>query len=254
MNGARNIVAVYQLQNYLDVSVQPNSAPLPQGEGWYNAGDTTTLTISGQTIDNQDGSRLVFQGWNVDGQSLQSGVSLPVKMDSPHVVVAQYKQQYYLKVLADQGVPYGQGWYDAGSTAQIFVSTPASTTYGVSWVFNGWQGGVQSSGQTSSVLMDGPKTVIASWRSDPTVLNLTILAAVVAAILIVAAVVAYAAMGRRRNPNKIVAPYQQTALKPVGTSTTQSASTPVTKHTPPVKKKIVQQDEDTEATDATKTQ
>jgi len=254
MNGVRSIVAVYQLQYYLDVAVQPQSAPMPQGEGWYNAGDTPTLTMSGQILDGQDGSRLVFQGWNVDGQNLQGGVSFHVKMDSSHVVVAQYKQQYYLKVLTDQGVTYGEGWYDAGSTAQIYVSTPASTSYGVSWVFNGWQGGVQSSSQTSSVLMDGSKTVIASWRSDPTVLNLTILAAVVSAILVVAAIVAYVALGRRRNPEKIVAPYQRPALKPVGASTAQSTSAPLTKSTAPVKKKTVPQDQDTEATDTSNTQ
>lgn len=238
VNGASKVVAVYQLQYYLDVSVQPQSAPLPQGEGWYNAGDGTVLTVAGQLLGGQDSSRLVFQGWNVDGQNLQAGVSLPLKMDGPHVVVAQYKQQYYLKVLTDQGVPYGEGWYDAGSSAQVYVSTPVSTAYGVSIVFNGWQGGIQSQSQSASVLMDGPKTVIASWRADPTILNLTIIVTVVAAVLVVAGILAYVTLGRRRNQGKtITSTTQQPALKPVQVPTAAPASKPITKDVPPLKKK-----------------
>ena len=35
MNGAMQVTAVYQLQYHLDVGVQPLTAPLPQGVGWY---------------------------------------------------------------------------------------------------------------------------------------------------------------------------------------------------------------------------
>jgi hypothetical protein len=53
MNGPRNITAVYQLQYLLNVGVQPQTAPLPQGEGWYNAGDTATLSIPAQVLNGQ---------------------------------------------------------------------------------------------------------------------------------------------------------------------------------------------------------
>ena len=196
VNGAMKVTAVYQLQYYLSVQSQLQGAPVPQGAGWYNAGDTATITSSGQPVGDSS-SRIVFQGWSVDGQSSQSGPSLSVTMDAPHSVTANYKQQYYLTVLSDQGVPYGQGWYDAGSTAQIFVSTPISTSYGVSIVFNGWQGDVQSNSQTTSVQMDRAKTAIASWRTDSTVLYLTIAAGIIA-ILVAAAIIAFAVVGRGR--------------------------------------------------------
>lgn len=237
MNSVKKVTAVYQLQYYLSVGVQPQNAPVPQGEGWYNAGDTTVLSVTGQMLGGQDDSRLVFQGWNLDGQNVQ-GLSLPVKMDGPHSAAAQYKQQYYVKVLSDQGVPYGEGWYDAGSTAQVYVSTPISTQYGVSIVFNGWQGDLKSSSQSSSLLVDGPKTVIASWRSDPTVLNFTIIAGVIIAVLIVAAVVAYAALGRRRNNTwRAMPPAQQPALKPVQVPSETPASKPMITDASPIKKK-----------------
>jgi hypothetical protein len=233
MNGARKVIAVYQLQYHLSVGVHPLSAPLPQGEGWYNAGDTATLSVNAQILGGQDGSRLVFQGWSVDGSGVQASATLPVTMDAAHVVTAQYKQQYYLKVMTDQGVAYGEGWHDAGSTAQIYVSTPVSTEYGVNIVFNGWQGAIQSSSQSSTVVMDQPKTVIASWRSDPTVLNLTIILSIVVALLIVGGVLAYVVLSRRPSrlqPAKPV-PTQATPTK------TSDVSPPVKKKSTPVKKK-----------------
>jgi len=118
-------------------------------------------------------------------------------MNSPHTVTAVYGQQYYLNVQTDQGVTSGSGWYDSGSTAQIYVSTPVSTSYGVSIVFNGWQGDVTSSSQSTSVLMDGPKNVIATWRADSTILYLTIAAVIVAALLIAGGLIAFLAGGRR---------------------------------------------------------
>jgi hypothetical protein len=117
-------------------------------------------------------------------------------MNSPHTVTAVYGQQYYLNVQTDQGVTSGSGWYDSGSTAQIYVSTPVSTSYGVNIVFNGWQGDTQSSSQSTNVLMDGPKNAIATWRNDSTVLYLTIAAVIVAALLIVGGLIAFTARGR----------------------------------------------------------
>jgi hypothetical protein len=195
LNGAMKITAEYQLQYYLSVNAQPQNAPAPQGAGWYNAGATATVQNGGQTI-GDSASRLVFQGWSVDGQAPQSGPTLSVVMNTPHNVTALYGQQYYLNVQTDQGVAYGSGWYGAGSTAQIYVSTPISTSYGVSIVFNGWQGDIQSGSQSTTVLMDGPKNVIATWRTDSTVLYLTIGAIIVAAVLIVAGLIVFVARGR----------------------------------------------------------
>lgn len=229
MNGAKKIVAVYQLQYYLSLSVQPGNAPLPQGQGWYNAGDTVTLTSAGQTLGGNGGSRLVFQGWNVDGQSTQAGVSLMLKMDSSHSAAAQYKEQYYLKVLTDQGVAYGEGWYDAGTTAQAYVSTPMSTSYGVSIVFNGWQGDIQSNSQSTNVVMDKAKTVIASWRTDSAILYLTIALGTIAALLVVGGIIAYVVTGRSR--------FRELRPSPGGGRYTPASETPARTKSLPLEKK-----------------
>ena len=235
MDGPRNITAVYQLQYLLSVGVQPQAALLPQGAGWYDSGDTATLSVPAQVLNMQDGSRLVFQGWSVDGQATQPAATLPVKMDSAHVVTAQYKQQYYLSVRTDQGIAYGEGWYDAGSTAQIYVSTPANPSYGVSFVFNGWQGDTQSSSQSTTVLMDKPKTVIASWRTDQTILNLTIALGIIAAFLIAGGIIAYAVLSRRTvHPQTLKSVPTGEAKLPQNSD----VSTPLRKKTTPQKKDL----------------
>ena len=176
MDSSKIITAVYQLQYYLSVTAQPSVAPTPLGgNGWYNAGDAATLIIPEQTINQTVGSRLAFNGWTVDGTTNQTGSSLSVMMDAAHTVVAQYTQQYYLNVTSNEGVTSGQGWYNAGSNAQISVTTPPSPMFGVNWVFDGWQGSTQSSSQTTAVTMNGPMSIVATWRADYTVLYATIL-------------------------------------------------------------------------------
>lgn len=186
MDGSKTVTAVYQLQYLLTVSVQPSNAPSPQGSAWYNAGDSASLSVPSQTVGGNDGTRMAFVGWSVDGNS-QVTPTLNLQMNGPHTVVAQYKQQFYLTIATDQGAPSGQGWYDAGTYAAVNVSTPPSPSYGVNMVFNGWQGGVESpTGQSTRVLMDGPKTVVATWRTDSTLLYATI-GAVLLAILVAGA-------------------------------------------------------------------
>jgi hypothetical protein len=184
MDSSKTVTAIYQTQYLLTVTAQPANAPSPQAGGWYNAGDTATLTAPSLNVGGSDGSRLLFNGWNVDGNS-QTGSVLNLQMNAPHTVTAQYKQQYYLTVSSDRGVTSGSGWYDAGTTVPISVSTPLSPSFGVNLVFNGWQGGVTSSSQSTQVVMDGPKSVTATWRTDATQLYVTI-AAVIVAILLVA--------------------------------------------------------------------
>ncbi|HKM50544.1 MAG TPA: hypothetical protein VJZ75_05140, partial [Candidatus Bathyarchaeia archaeon] len=146
--------------------------------------------------------------------------------------------QYYLTINSDQGAPSGAGWYDAGSYAPISVSTPSSPSYGVNMVFNGWQGsGVQSSSQSTQVMMDGAKTVTATWRTDATLLYATI-AVVLVAILLIAAAGFYSTARRRREtptqpataPQPLNNPKQTTRRHrtptPPDVSTTQSPDNP----------------------------
>jgi len=201
MNSAQTITAQYQLQYFASVTQQPSSAPTPQGGGWYNGGSTATITAPSQNVNMGSGSQLVFNGWTVDGNN-QGGSTLTLQMNAPHTVVAQYVQQYYLTVQSPQGVTSGQGWYNAGTNAPISVSTPPSPMFGVSYVFDGWQGSMQSSSQSTTVLMNGPMTVTAAWHQDSTVLYATIGAII--AIVAVAGAVLY--KSKHKKPSAAASP------------------------------------------------
>jgi uncharacterized repeat protein (TIGR02543 family) len=215
MDASKTVTAVYQLQYYLTVTVQPSNAPSPQGSGWHNAGDTVPLTAPSQIVGGSDGTRLVFNGWSVDGNS-QTGSVLSLQVNAPHSVTAQYKQQYYLKITTDQGVASGEGWYDAGSTAQVSVTTPESSTYGVKILFTGWTGDIQSTDQSVKVMMDGPKTMTATWQTNSTVLYETI-AAILVAIALIAAVGIYSSGRRKRETSTMK--YAPGAAGPSGPQT-----------------------------------
>src|SRR5208337_3272083 len=136
MTSSSTVTAVYQPQYLLTLSAQPSGAPSPQGSGWFNSGSTASISVPSQTVSQNPGSQLVFSGWTVDGSSSQGGSTLSLQMNAPHVVVAQYTQQYYLTVQSPQGVTSGQGWYNAGSNAQLSVTTPPSPMFGVNYVFD----------------------------------------------------------------------------------------------------------------------
>ena len=192
MDSAKTVTAVYQTQFYLTVNSPANISTV-QGGGWYNANDSATLIVPSLIVGNTI-SRFVFYGWNVDGINGPLSITLKVHMNAPHTVDALYKQQYYLTVASDQGPTSGTGWYDAGTQAQISASTPPSPAYGISIAFNGWNGTVNSpSSQSTTVLMDGPKTVTATWRADASVLYATLLA-----IIAVIAVTTYLVATRRK--------------------------------------------------------
>jgi hypothetical protein len=221
MDGSKTVTAMYQTQYYCSVT---SNAVSPQGTGWYNDGDTLSLTVPFQ-VGGNDGRKFVFDKWIIDGATSQTGTALTLQMNTPHKVVAQYKQQFYLKVATDQGVPSGEGWYDANTDAQISVSTPDSSSYGVRIVFNGWQGDVQYVSQSTKVLMNGPKTVTATWRTDATVLYQTILGIGLAAALVIAVIGAYLLSSRRGK--------EVTMADPDSKASAESGTTELTNVQPP---------------------
>jgi len=182
MDSPKTVTAVYQMQYFLSINTPQNVSSI-QGGGWYNAGDSATLAAPAIIIGGTD-RRLAFSDWSLDGVNVTTNSTLTVLMDTPHTVNAEYKQQYHLTVTSDLGATTGTGWYDAGSQAAISATTPPSPAYGINMIFNGWNGTVSSpANQSTTVLMDGPKIVTATWRADATVLYATGAAAVILVIV-----------------------------------------------------------------------
>ena len=183
MDSAKTVVANYELQCYLKVSVDPPGIVAAVRDGWYSSGESAAVAAVPQLVSGSQGVRYVFQHWTIDSVPV-SGNSVEVVMDVPHTVVAHYKVQYLLTVSSEYGIVQGGGWYDAGSSATFSVTTPVETSYGTRQIFERWTGDSQSSSPTAVVTMDSPRTVRAVWRTDSTVLYATIALGIVGAFLL----------------------------------------------------------------------
>lgn len=106
--------------------------------------------------------------------------------------------EYYLAVVSLYGSPMGAGWYEANGIASLSVS-PASVSMsgilgllGAEYIFDGWTGDLTGNSANATIVMDGPKTVTATWRTDYTQ------AYAIVGILIVLALLAGALIKKRR--------------------------------------------------------
>jgi len=118
-----------------------------------------------------------------------------------------YKKQYYLSVTSPYGTTSGTGWYDDGSTVPFSLDTRTIPMpglvgpLGARYVFDKWAGDMSTSDVQSSVVMDGPKSISATWRTDYSILYLII---VVIAAAVVGGIVAYRRLSRRRRDHTMV--------------------------------------------------
>ena len=132
--------------------------------GWYDAGSAATFAITSIIVDYGNGTRRLFSGWTGDYNGGDSIGTL--NMDGPKTVTANWKTQYFLTIQSDYGNPSGGGWYDAESTAEIFVITPYPRERGIQYVFVGWTGSIVGNTPATSLTVDEPKTLIANWKTQ----------------------------------------------------------------------------------------
>jgi len=204
MTSAKSVVANYQLQNFLKVSVDPMGIASATGEGWYLPTESVTVGPVPSSVSGGEGTRYVFQQWTIDSAPV-SGNSVQVMTDAPHTVVAHYKTQYLLTASSDYGIVQGGGWYDAGNSATLSVTTEVDTSYGVKQIFVKWTGDTESTSATTTITMDSPHTLRAVWRTDSTILYATIVLAICAAFALGIGLTMFA-IARLREPKPAPAP------------------------------------------------
>jgi uncharacterized repeat protein (TIGR01451 family) len=95
---------------------------------------------------------------NTDNNACQSVTSVTVTL-----------QRYYLTVSSPYGTPGNEGWYDSGDTAYAALDI-GEVDYGngTRRKFTHWSGDASgtSHAQSDPILMDGPKTAIANWKTQ----------------------------------------------------------------------------------------
>jgi len=169
VNGLVQVVKPPKIQYFLKIRTEPENVTTILGEGWYEVDTSVNLTAP-YIVPTSAGIRYLFLYWDVDGVSYGLGVNtIAVVMDGNHTATAHYVMQYYLTVQSPYGTSGGAGWYNAGSVAYATLNLGLlEHGNGTRRVFTGWGG--DASGvlynQSNPILMDGPKTAIALWKTQ----------------------------------------------------------------------------------------
>jgi len=236
MNSGKTIIANYELENYLKVSVDPTAVTAVSGSGWHSSTESVSLGPVPAMIAAGNNARYLFEHWTIDGSRV-SGTSVYVETNIPHTVVAHYGTQYRLTILSDYGVTTGEGWYDAGSDATLSVTTQVEGSFGVKQVFDRWTGDIQSPYPTETVLMNSPLTVRALWRTDSTVLYAAMAAGVSGVLVLAVLLVALVLMRRTGTEPTPVAPVEAVGVVETVPGKTERPHTTKKKAKPPPKTK-----------------
>ena len=161
------MIRVAPISYYLEVNTDPEGVTTIPGENWYNEGTEVTLTAP-DIVPVSTGMRYRFNYWDVDGTQ-EDGKSITVIMDADHTATAHYILEYYLNVSSPFGTVSGEGWYENGTTAYARLDTDV-VDHG-NWtrrVFIGWGGDASGTNyaQSEPIIMDGPKTAVANWKTQ----------------------------------------------------------------------------------------
>lgn len=132
---------------------------LPVSSTWMEGG-THTVSVP-EFVSVAEGTRYAFVSWS-DGDDLPDRT---ITSSESMLLEAEYKTQYYLTVEADYGRGYGEAWYDEGSEASFWVSS-GDAYRSDPWYrsFGGWTGDSDASSQEATIVMDGPKSVRATYK------------------------------------------------------------------------------------------
>jgi PKD repeat protein len=126
----------------------------------WGAGTTHTLSVPEFVLDGE-GTRYLFTSWS-DGNTSTSRTATALEIVT---LIANYKTQHYLSVESEHGMPQGEGWYDEGREVMFSVAGG----YALHRTFGGWSGDSTADSPLASIVMDGPKTVRATWTLSPSV-------------------------------------------------------------------------------------
>ena len=157
------ITATFQVQYLLTVASPRGSAACGVADCWYNASAIATFSVTPSTIAGPVGTRYVFARWS--GDSTATTANATVAMTTPRTVTAVWRTEHLLTIVSAYGSPQGAGWIAENATANVTVEETVEVN-GAMYRFAGWTGDATSTIRALGVLMDGPKTIHATWETS----------------------------------------------------------------------------------------
>jgi hypothetical protein len=97
------------------------------------------------------------------------GPASPILVSENVTIIGNYKTQYYLTVISSYGATGGEGWYDSGTTAYATLDIGiVGHENRTRRVFTSWGNDASGTNYTRSspILMNGPKTAVANWKTQ----------------------------------------------------------------------------------------
>ncbi|MGQ9479256.1 MAG: CAP domain-containing protein [Thermoproteota archaeon] len=158
VNNPVNETAVWRTEYLVEIKTRYGN---PSGAGWHNASLTAVIFVEPIVYENQ-GTRHVFHKWIGDVES--SNNSIVVTVNSPLVLEAIWETEFYVNISSKYGETLGGGWYRNGTRVSLGVKPPPPGL--VAHIFEGWEGDVQALYLNVTIIVDGPKNVVAKWRDD----------------------------------------------------------------------------------------
>ena len=195
------MVGVKGLPNATSVSLDGTKTTLVEGtylEVALNSGQHVVKVPSVVALG--PGSQAVFTVWSdgiADNQRLITFNGTGIGID------AQYQVQYYLLVDSNYGAVQGTGWYNAGTSADFGTSTPS---FFDPHILDHWQGDYDENSPTGTLVMNGPKQVVAVYRTDYS----KIISVILVSLGVFGAAVAVVKVARRPKKRETRTPPSQT--------------------------------------------
>ncbi len=175
MNNPITQTANWSTQYYVDVR---SPFGKPYGSGWYSSGASVKFGIDSTAIMRADAHHF-FRSWTGTGTGSYSGTnpSATITVAGPVIEQAVWESEFLLTTgsLPDGllQVP-GAGWYPMGYSFTTIKAPDPLIVNQISYRFKGWKvNGALVAGNPVTVVMDAPKTIIADYTNDITVIVTT---------------------------------------------------------------------------------
>lgn len=155
-------VTVATLPTGLEIVVDMVTYTAPQSFWWVEDSNHDIGVTSPQDL-GVTGEQFVWASWSDTGTQTHS-----VTATAAITHTASFTTQYYLTVDSPQGTTSGEGWYDAGTTANAGLDVDTVTVGATQYVFAQWTGDASGTNyaQSSDIVMDAPKTATAMWTTQ----------------------------------------------------------------------------------------
>ena len=164
-----SLTATFVAEATLHIATSPEGLGFFLDDVEYNSSQTLWLEPGSSHFvfvppsQSAPGARYTFVEWS-DGGSFAHSILFSGAMS----LEARFRTEFYLTVTSPFGEASGGGWYDEGTIAFASLSStsvPGAT--GVRHAFVGWTGDAGGAGAVSDgILMDGPKSATAAWRTE----------------------------------------------------------------------------------------